>query len=67
MARDILKMKWEVVDSSIQTVDTVGKKFDISDKTIQVHLDVAFNVGERVAKHIVALHNQRLDFQKEIA
>lgn len=67
MARDVLKMKWEVVDSSIRTVDTVDKKFDVSDKNLQVHLDVAFNVGSRVAAHIVRLHNERLEFQKEIA
>lgn len=65
MAKDITKMRWMVVDSSIQTEDQVEVSFDFTGRK-KVHMAVAFNVGRDVAHRIVRLHNEQLQLQKEL-
>lgn len=60
MAKDITKMRWMVVGSSVQTEDQVEVPFDFTGRK-KVHISVAFNVGRDVAKRLVYLHNAALD------
>jgi hypothetical protein len=58
----ITEVRWVVVDGSIYTADTVEMRSDFSpNRTIyNVPNAVAFNVGDRLANHIVELHNASL-------
>lgn len=60
MAKDITKMRWEAVGTSIQTEEQVEVPFEFTGRK-KVHLAVAFNVGRDVAKRMVYLHNTALD------
>ncbi len=60
MAKDITKMRWEVVGTSIQTEEQVEVPFDFTGRK-KVHLAVAFNVGRDVAQRMVHLHNTALE------
>ena len=60
MAKDITKMRWEVVGTSIQTEAEVEVPFEFTGRK-KVHLSVAFNVGRDVAKRMVHLHNTALE------
>lgn len=60
MAKDVNKMRWMVVETSIQTEDQVEVPFDFTGSK-KVHLSVAFNVDRETAKRIVYLHNTALD------
>jgi len=60
MAKDITKMRWMVVGTSVQTEDQVEVPFEFTGRK-KVHLSVAFNVGRDVAKRLVHLHNTALD------
>lgn len=62
MAKDVNKMRWEVVGTSIQTEDEVEIPFEFTGRK-KVHLSVAFNVGRDVAHRMVRLHNQSLEQQ----
>lgn len=61
MAKDVNKMRWEVVGTSIQTEDQVEVPFEFTGRNKKVNLSVAFNVGRDVAKRLVYLHNTTLD------
>ena len=60
MAKDVNKMRWEVVGTSIQTEEQVEVPFEFTGRK-KVHLAVAFNVGRDVAQHMVHLHNTALE------
>ena len=60
MTKDINKMRWEVVGTSIQTEDRVEMPFEFTGRK-KIHLSVAFNVGRDVANRMVHLHNTALD------
>ena len=62
MAKDVNKMRWEVVGTSIQTEDEVEIPFEFTGRK-KVRLSVAFNVGRDVAHRMVRLHNQALEQQ----
>ena len=66
MAKDVNKMRWEVVGTSIRTEEQVEVSFDFTGRK-KVHMAVAFNVGRDVAHRIVRLHNERLQLQKELS
>ena len=57
----IIQREWMVVNGSIYTADMGDLKLDFTGKTIQVRNAIAFNVGETLARHIVNIHNNRLD------
>ena len=54
------KRRWVEDNGSIYTADTEDLVIDFSKKTIQVRVAVAFNIGEKLARHIVHLHNESL-------
>ena len=55
-----LSRKWIAINSSIYTEDTIVTK--LSDKcTKRLRMSIAFNVGSKVAEHLVKIHNQHLD------
>lgn len=60
MAKDVNKMRWEVVGTSIQTEEQVEVPFEFTGRK-KVNLSVAFNVGRDVAHRIVRLHNASLE------
>lgn len=51
---------WVADGGSIYTADTVELKLDFGKRSIRVREAIAFNVGEKVAEHIVKLHNENL-------
>lgn len=54
----VTKRLWVEDNGSIYTADTEDLVIDFSKKTIQVRVAVAFNIGEKLARHIVSIHNQ---------
>ena len=67
-----LKDTWVVKNGSIFTeheYNTGITKVGIDGKVtpLMAQKAIAFNVGNDVAQHIMRLHNERLQFQKEIA
>lgn len=49
--------KWKVVDGSIYANDTDKMYVEESKKTFHIFPSIAFNVGDKLANHIVNLHN----------
>lgn len=49
---------WVVMDGSIYVAEADDVKVAFSGKTMKVQQAIAFNVGEKLAEHIVRLHNQ---------
>jgi hypothetical protein len=65
---DILKERWIAVDGSIYTERAVPVKSEFTGKLMAEpqHTAVAFNVGTKVASHIVNQHNYYLPFATEL-
>lgn len=55
-----IERPWVEDCGSIYTADTVELKLDFGKRSIQVRESIAFNVGEKIAKYIVKLHNENL-------
>lgn len=55
-AVDITKVKWVAIQGSIFTEQEVERQSDFG-KKYKARLSIAFNVGDKLAKHIVQMHN----------
>jgi hypothetical protein len=63
-----MKHKWYVKDGSVFSTETklkCSKDFRLG-KNYQYQDAIAFNVGNKIAEHIVELHNTRLQLQREL-
>ena len=56
----IEKRTWVEDGGSIYTFDEIEMVVDFDKRRIKVRESVAFNVGARLARHIVNLHNQSI-------
>lgn len=59
---DVTKIRWVAVDGSIYTEEAFLKRSDFTNKNLadKQRISIAFNVGDKVARHIVAVHNGNL-------
>lgn len=57
---DATKMRWVVIDGSIYTDEIVESRSD-NGVFVKARISIAFNVGDKLAKYIVDLHNWDLD------
>ena len=60
MGTDVTKERWVVIDDSIACEREYVRKADLG-KEYWTRDWIAFNVGPRVAKRIVDVHNQALE------
>ena len=56
----IEQRQWVEDGGSIYTADEIEMVVDFDKRRIKVRESVAFNVGVKLARHIVRLHNQSL-------
>lgn len=54
------KMPWQVIDGSIFTVYEYTTKTETG-TLIKQPKAIAFNVGDKIAQHVVAFHNRSLE------
>jgi hypothetical protein len=59
---DVTKIRWVAVDGSIYTEEAFLKRSEFTGKNLadKQRISIAFNVGDKVAKHIVDVHNGNL-------
>lgn len=59
-AVDITRVKWVAINGSVFTEQEVERTSDFG-KKYKARLSIAFNIGDKLAKHIVNQHNDALE------